>query len=197
MNDSTLLGRCARWVGIRPGPLRRRMDRAEAWFTVLLTIAVVSVGPLVVWRSGESAYAHAAAAADWQRNRLFPVHAVLLQDAGDFVPVYGGDDRARGTVQAEWTAPDGTRRVGPVLPPEPGGAGTTVLIWTDRAGNPGERSESDPMGAAIGVGLFIALLIVAVHAALLLGVRWWLNRKRMAAWQREWTDVEPRWSGRR
>src|SRR4051812_35463841 len=112
MNGSTLLGRCVRWVGIGPGPLRRRMDRAEAWFVVVLTVVVVTCGPFLVWWSGESAYARAAAAADWQRNRFFPVHAVLLQDTGDFVPGYGGNGHARGAVQAEWTAPDGTQRVG-------------------------------------------------------------------------------------
>ena len=173
------------------------MDRGEAWFAMVLTVAVVACGPLLVWRSGESAYDRAAAAADWQRNRFFPVHAVLLQDTGDFIPVYGEDGKAKAAVQAEWTAPDGTRRVGHVIPPSPVTAGTTILIWTDLAGNPGERPDSDPMGAAIGVGLLIALLIVAAHAGVLLGVRGWLDRRRMAAWQQEWTDVEPRWSGRR
>jgi hypothetical protein len=189
--------RCVRWVGIGSHPLRRRMDRAEAWFAVVLAVAVVTCGPFVVWRSGASAHDRAAAAAEWQRSRFFPVRAVLLQDTDDSVPVYGEDGQVPGTVQAEWTAPDGTRRVGPVVPSARGSAGTTVVIWTDRSGNPGERPGSDPVAAAIGVGLFVALLVVTVPVGVLFGLRGWLDRRRMAAWEREWAEFEPRWSGPR
>ena len=67
-----------------------------------------------------------------------------LEAAGrDAIAGQVAEARRRGVEAAAW------------LPSEPGAAGTTVLIWTDRAGNPGERPDSDPMGTAIGVGLVI------------------------------------------
>jgi hypothetical protein len=198
MDGSTLLSRCARWVGIGRNPLRRRTDRVEAWVTMVLTVTTVACGPLLVWRCGENAYDRAAATAEWQRHRVFPVHAVLLEDTDNFVQAYGDDGQTPPwTVRAEWTAPNGTSREGPVTPSTWAEAGATILIWTDVYGNPTEHSDTDPLGSAIGVGLMIALLMVSVHAGILVGVRRTLNRRRMEAWQREWRNVEPQWSRRR
>jgi hypothetical protein len=196
MDVSTRLRRCARWVGIDRNPLRRWNDRIEAWVRVVLTATVLSSGPFVVWWCGESAYDRAAAAAEWSRNRLFPVHAVILEDS-DHGPVYSEDGHTDASVEARWTAPNGTPRTGPVTPTEPNPAGTTVLIWTDVYGNPMEPSTTNPSTSAIGVGLTSALFIIAGYATVLMSVRRLLDGRRMTAWQREWRSVEPRWSGRR
>jgi hypothetical protein len=47
--------------------------------------------------------------------------------------------------------------------------------------------------AAVGTWL----LLGALFGSLVLGVRWRLNRRRMADWEHNWQDIEPRWSGRR
>ena len=98
---------------------------------------------------------------------------------------------------ARWTAPDGTVRTGPVEPPANGRAGSTVAIWTDARGTPMRPPTSSPLGASVGVGLAVTSFVVVVYACVLAAVRRSLDRRRMAAWQREWRSVEPRWSGRR
>jgi len=175
-------------------PLRRRTDRIEAWFRVALTTIVFFGGPFAVWWCAASAYDSAAAAAEWQRNSVFPVQARLLEDA---TSAAGGYEQGEATVQAQWTAPNGSQRTGPVTPPPAALAGTTIVIWTDANGNPMDRPAASPTSDAIGVALAIAGLIAAAYATALVGVRRLLDRRRMAAWQSGWRHVEPRWSGRR
>ncbi|GIJ72606.1 Rv1733c family protein [Virgisporangium ochraceum] len=191
------LRRCARRAGIGRNPLRRPTDRFETWFTVLLTIAVLVTAPFAVWWCAGDAYERATSAADRQRDMLFLVQAVLLADADRAERTYTDDGATLLLVPARWTAPDGTVRTGQLEPPAYGRAGSTVAIWTDIRGNPMQPPTSNPLGASVGVGLAVTSFAVVVYACVLAAVRRSLNRRRMAAWQREWRSVEPRWSGRR
>jgi hypothetical protein len=176
-------------------PLRRRTDRIEAWLTVALGAIVLAGGPFVVWWCAGSAYDRAAGAAEWRRDHVFPVQALLLEDADGAAPVYESGDPE--SVGARWTAPNGVQRTGPVVPPPAARAGTTIVIWTDVYGNLALRPPSDPSASATGVGLASAALVLGGYVAILLAVRRLIDRRRMVHWQREWRDVEPRWSGRR
>jgi hypothetical protein len=194
-----LVRRLARSVGIDGNALRRRTDRVEAWLTLALAMAVLLGAPFLIWWSGAAAYRGAAAGAEIEQQRRFPVEAVLLSDAADWYYAYGeGGSPHAPAVTARWTAPDGTRRTGRVVPQAPGAAGTVTTIWTDRHGNPrGPRPQRSPSAAAVGAGGITALGIGCALACVLLLIRRCLNRLRMAGWERDWMRVEPRWSGRR
>jgi hypothetical protein len=167
------------------------------WFTWLLTIGVLVVTSVVVWWCAADAYERASSAADRQRDMLFLVEAVLLADADRAERVYTDDGHSQLLVPARWTAPDGTVRTGQLEPPAFGRAGATIAIWTDSEGTPMQPPTSNPLGASVGVGLAVTAFAVVTYASVLSAVRRALNRRRMAAWQREWSAVEPRWSGRR
>ena len=75
---------------------------------------------------------------------------------------------------------------------------STVPVWVDRhgpvAGAPIMRT--DPVTAAAGGGLGVAVLGVAVLLAAWTGTRRYIDARNSAAWAREWARVEPEWSGR-
>jgi hypothetical protein len=188
--------RCVRRIGIDRNPLRRPTDRAGAWCAATLTAAVLVGAPIVAWRCGEAAY-RGAVAARQEQERLVAVPAVLLEDAPSADRVYAEDAQPQLWAMARWTAPDGTPRSGPVIPPVPAPAGTTIMIWTDAVGNQRDRIPvTGPSTSAAGAAVTCLLVALAGYAIVFLSVRWYLNRRRMNGWQREWRYVEPRWSGR-
>jgi hypothetical protein len=196
MDVSTRIIRCVRRIGIDRNPLRRPTDRVGAWFTAALTAVVLTGTPIVAWRCGEAAY-RGAAAAEQERQRLVAVPAVLLEDT-PAVQVFAEDAQTQFSVTARWTAPDGTVRSGSVSPPTPAVAGTTIMIWTDVSGNVRDRAPvTGPSTSAAGAIVTCLLVILAGYAGILVGLRWYRNRRSMVSWQREWMCVEPRWSGRR
>jgi hypothetical protein len=190
--------RLARRIGLDRNPLRRRTDRVEAWIRLVLAFAVALCGPVLVCWVGAVAYRSAHAAAEHEREHLFAVDAVLLEDTVGLAYVRGEDGVWPVSVMARWTAPSGGRRTGKVVTESAGAAGTVVVIWTDARGDVADTTNSlSPSGAALGAGIATALGIAAVHASVLLVIRRSLNRRRMVSWQLEWAVVEPRWSSRR
>lgn len=183
---------------LRPdrNPLRRTADRVEA--AVLAGLFLVSLAAIPLAGRAAAGWAAAAGArtehaqADWRQTG-----AVLLRDA----PVEAHALSQASTeplVPARWTAPDGTRHAGDV--PAPGGTrvGTAVVVWTDRTGTletiPERRSDVifwevlDALAAAAGV--VTAVLIVGLLA------RRALDKRRLAAWDFEWSLANWRGTGR-
>jgi hypothetical protein len=190
--------RLARRIGLDRNPLRRRTDRVEAWLRLVLAFALAICGPVLVCWVGAVAYRSALAAAEHDRERLFAVDAVLMEDAVGLAYVRGEDGVWPVSVMARWTAPNGGQRTGKVVTETAGAAGSVVVIWTDARGDLVDTANSpSPSGAALGAGLATALGLAAVYASVLLVIRRSLNRRRMASWQLEWAVVEPRWSSRR
>jgi hypothetical protein len=190
--------RLARRIGLDRNLLRRRTDRVEAWLRLALAVAAVVCGPVLVSWVGAAAYGSTLAAAERDREHLFPVDAVLMEDTVGLAYVQGEDGVWPVSVMARWTAPNGGQRTGQVITESAGAAGAVVVIWTDVRGNVVDRANSpSPSGAALGAGIVTALGIAAIHASILLVVRRSLNRRRMASWELEWAVVEPRWSSRR
>jgi len=191
---STWLGRLAR--GWRPdrNPLRRGSDRAEtAILGVLLTGFLVGA-PLAAHAAGSWAYAGSAREAQAQQAALHQVRATLLQAAAPMASGgYGFDANAR------WNAPDGHVCTGQVFVPGVAAAGSTVMVWTNQAG----QLTDPPLqhGQVAGRVVSAQVLAVAGLAVTLLIVgwaaRWVLDRRRMAAWGAEWLVGGPRWSPRR
>jgi hypothetical protein len=188
--------RLARRLGADHNPLRRRSDLIEAWLlpgaiAVFLVLAPVAAGGAVWWSHAQAAAARQAQQS-WTR-----VPAVLLRAAPG--PMISGSGSHTWTVRepARWMA-GGQPRTG--LAPVPAGtrAGTRVPVWLDRAGQP----QRLPLTASqardrvvVAVSAALAALAVAL-AGLALGIRWRLNRRRLASWAADWESVGPQWSHR-
>jgi hypothetical protein len=113
------VARAARAVrGLWPdrNPLRRVMDRVEATVVGGLVVAFLAGAPLAAVAAGHAAYSLGSRTAHAQQATWRRVPAVLAATA----PA-AGFRQDQVTVQASWTAPDGTLQVGTVLaPPAPG-----------------------------------------------------------------------------
>lgn len=192
-----LAGRIARWFGLDGNPLRRRTDKMESAWRIILIAAFCIGAPLMAGVVGGSVRAtsqhEVAREASWRQ-----ADAVLLQ--GSPQPYYAYGSMATYWVQGRWRTASGTTEVGKVPAPAGAVSGATIPVWLDSVGQPMSRV---PMTAdvvafrvvlaemATVLGLGIALLLIAVT------VRWQLNRRRIAYWTTEWSAFGPRWTSRR
>jgi len=127
-----------------------------------------------------------------------PATAVLTQSAGaGLVGLDGEWDTS--WVTAKWTAPDGAARSGLVAVALNARAGQPLRVWVTKTGQlthppltSGQVRERQVMAAiAVPVGLAVVLSIAAS------AVRVLANRRRMAAWGKDWEAIGPRWSSLR
>lgn len=184
---------------LRPdrNPLRRGIDRVEtAIMAVLLAVFLAGVPLAALAAAGQAARGGVRterAQANWRQ-----VPAVLLQNAPDAAQPLD-QESLMPAVRARWTAPDGTPRVGEVYASDGAAAGTTVMVWTDGSGRlegmPTPRSyfAAQEIFAALGAA---AVVTVAVAVGGVLARRA-LDRRRLAAWDTEWSRTGPQWTGRR
>ena len=180
----------ARRLSLDHNELRRASDRIEAWFLITLIVAFI---PLAVLAT--SAVARSVGDAGARQLRadvpLRQVTAVLLQAAPVTRPPTGA---AWGWEPARWTA-DGVKHTGEV-PADPGmPAGSAVPIWVNDAGQAQPRPLTATQATARAV---VAAVATPPAVALWLwlawrGLRWRLNRHRLARWGRAWSQVEPLW----
>jgi len=191
------LGRVLRGRRLDRNPLRRRSDRVETTVLGLLLAAFLAGAPFATHAAGSWAYATSAREAQAQRASLHQVPATLLKAA----PAWNAYTNGRGVlkVDARWRAADGQVRTGDVFVLGEAAAGSTVLVWTNRAG----QLTGPPLGptqlvsrAQLAAGAAAGSLAVALIAAAWL-VRRSLNRRRLAAWDADWLANGPRWSQRR
>lgn len=123
-----------RW---RHNPLRRGTDLAEAWVALVALLLVLVAAPVVGCVVGFLAQDALQQSVREQGSSRHPVTARVVQRLNRLDPdpeiTTGRDPRSR--VLADWTAPDGTRRHGPVTTtlrsPRPGDHFT---LWTDEHG---------------------------------------------------------------
>ena len=187
--------RAARAVrGLWPdrNPLRRTIDRVEAVVAGGLVAAFMAGAPLAAVAAGHAAYSIGSRTAHAQQAAWRQVPAVLLATA----PA-AGYRQYQVTVQAWWTAPDGTRHTGTVLAPPGAKAGCTVMVWADTAGRltggpPLQLSQVRGQAALVtmltplALGFILLCTGLVVHAV--------LGRRRLAAWDGDWQATEPQWT---
>ncbi|GII23136.1 Rv1733c family protein [Planosporangium mesophilum] len=206
----SLAGRTLRRIGLDRNPLRRTIDRVEAWITVVIMVVSLFLLPATVWFTGRTAYAAGVHTEQVERAHRYQSRAVLLADAGtdaipDLPPAARGPAPTRaGTATtgvrtpAHWTSADGTRHRGSVLVDERARAGEWVTVWTDAHGDlsdpPQQRvqTEINAAAAAVLAGAFVAGLAGAVWFL----IRRVFDARRMAQWEAAWWQFEPRWTGR-
>jgi hypothetical protein len=164
---------------------------------VLLVVVYLLAAPLAGWCAGNAAYHASTRTERAERADRTLTHAVLLVDASPVAVGFAVVPKV--PVPARWTAPDGSERTGAIVVSMSAPAGTAVPIWTDPAGNrvdpPRDRDQTLMRAsvAAMVAGLGLTLLLAGARAAL----RRTLNRRRMAAWDAEWSLVAPRWTSHR
>jgi hypothetical protein len=111
---------------------RRAPDRTETAVFSGLMGAFLAGSPFVAYAAGRWADAALARKARLQRNALFQVPATLLRQA----PLRTGSAaRSVPPAVAQWRAPDGQLRTGPVCAPSGASAGSTVTVWVNQAGD--------------------------------------------------------------
>jgi hypothetical protein len=180
-----------RWRPDR-NPLRRRSDRAETAILGLLLVAFLAGSPFLTHAAGSWTYSASAREARAQQADLHQVPATLLQ-AAQTVGGYSAEANAR------WRAPDGHVVTGQVFVPNSLAAGSTVMVWINRAGqlsdsplNASQVASRAELSEVLAVaGLAVALIVIGGL------VHWALDRRRLAAWDADWLATGPRWSPRR
>lgn len=181
-------------LGLGRNPLCRVSDRVEGIVLLLLIAAFVPLAAVAA--TGAANWVHSAnAGAERAGASLRQVPAKLLQAT----PVVSAPT---GTAwlwaPARWTV-DGTAHVGsvPALAGLP--AGSTEQIWVDSAGRVSPPpTTTGQVNARAALAAAVAPVIVALGLGLLwLVLRWFLDRRRMAAWTRAWAHVGPLWTRQR
>ncbi|MFD4607506.1 hypothetical protein ACFWOT_05195 [Streptomyces sp. NPDC058440] len=184
-----------RW---RNNPLRRGTDLAEAWVALVALLLVLVAAPVVGCLVGFLAQDAIQQSVREQGSSRHPVTATVVQRLNRLDPdpeiTTGRDPRSR--VLADWTAPDGTRRHGPVTTtlrsPRPGDHFT---LWTDEHGRTVTRpldsttATTHAVLAGCGAGMLIALLVEGIRRLIV----WRLDRRRYALWDQAWDRAGPDW----
>jgi hypothetical protein len=185
--------RLSRRLAFDHNPLRRREDVIAAWLLPGVIVALLILGPLMIF--GADRWAAARNEAAWQAQQTWHwVPAVLLTSApGPLFPDGGANSWITWT-PARWTA-DGATRTASVPVVSDTRSGTTVTVWLDRNGNVREpltqsAARNRVMTAAALSLLALTLLLTA--AALI--IRSMLNRRRLAGWETGWLSAEQQWS---
>ena len=185
-----------RWRPDR-NPLRRTADRVEAAVMAALVVVFLAGAPLAALAAAEWAAA-GSMRAERAQARWHRVPAVLLQNVPE--PAHAMfqasvDPLAR----TRWTAPGGAPRAGEVYAPGGARAGAIVMVWTDGsgrlAGTPLQRADVAAREAL--AALLAAVLVTAVLAAAGMFARRALDQRRLAAWDADWSETGPQWTGRR
>jgi hypothetical protein len=197
MKQDGWLGRVAR--GVRPdrNPLRRRLDRVEAFIFGGLVVVAAAGAPVAATVADGWGRADAARAAQVQQQTRHQVHAVLLTPPRGPVSGYAINGMAPGL--AQWIAPGGVRRTGQVSVPSSSAAGTMITLWTDQAGNVASPPLTPAQVEDQGTLMAFVTAAVAIAACLLAAVatRIVVNRRRATAWTADWAVTAPMWNRQR
>nr|WP_189833142.1 hypothetical protein [Streptomyces zaomyceticus] len=99
---------------------------------------------------------------------------------------------------AVWEQPEHVRRSGTVNVPSQTPKGRAVTIRVDDAGapTPPPGSAADRAFTSLSGGTAAAGVVGVTGTAVVFLVRRRAEGQRLAAWEREWEQVEPVWSGR-
>ncbi|MFF5536692.1 hypothetical protein ACFY71_30235 [Streptomyces cinerochromogenes] len=186
-----------RW---RNNPLRRATDLAEAWVALVALLLIAVAAPVTGCLVGAAAQDSLQRSARQQQHARHQVTATVVRDLGGTVPETDPDTssarEARSRVLAHWTAPDGTRRHGPVLADlKTPHRGDHFRLWTDPHG----RITTRPLDSATATthavlaGFGAALLTAGLVETGRRITVWRLVRRRYARWDQAWDRAGPDW----
>jgi len=190
---TSVAGHLRRATGLEHNPLCRRTDRARsrllfgAGLALALSLALATAVALVLLRGMESDARQTAQ----HRHR---VTATTLSAAVDDPEQVAAPARA----EASWEYPSAGQHRGVVEVPSGTDTGSAVPVWVDDRGAPAAapRSAAD---IAVFAGGYGAGALAGLWTATWIGYvlrRRSLDRRADLAWEPEWEQVEPLWSGR-
>ncbi|MGW1518966.1 Rv1733c family protein [Streptomyces sp. NPDC002287] len=177
-------------------PLRRDADRTRSrlhtCFALACLLAVIC-GTLV----GRAVWHDAGRAAEETARHRHSATATTTAGAGYAATGPAGSEPLS-VAPATWRYPAGTAHEQTVPVPAGTRKGDTVHVWVDDHGDaaPAPPTTSDTALNAVGHGAGV-LGGLALTAGVLVRTRLRSVDARSArAWESEWADVEPQWSGR-
>jgi hypothetical protein len=186
-------------------PLRRGTDRLETCLLAGLLAAAAAGAPAAAHAASQAAYLGALQSRHQQLADRYQVEAVLTGSAGPasgYLAAAGTNPTNAAAVvpaAASWTSVEGVARSGAIAARTGSPSGTAVPVWTDRNGylvSPplameGVTGAGDAAAAGAVTGVAAAWLTAAAATRLL------LNRRRMAAWEADWSVTAPAWNRQR
>ena len=174
---------------------RRRTDRVEDAAAWLLASIALFVLLLAIW-GGAAVHADALDQSRLQHGQRTQVEAVLLNDPPPGYREADSEEATRRSVR--FTDTSGSEHVAdvPVAAVQP--AGDTVRLWVDRNDRvvPAPLTQTDAVVISAMAGIGITALGTAILASLWCGLRRLFDARNRVAWDQEWAEVEPVWSGR-
>ncbi|MER7730003.1 hypothetical protein ABTX80_03870 [Streptomyces erythrochromogenes] len=177
-------------------PLRRRADRTRthlhAVFAVGCLIAVIC-GIAI----GRDAWTDSGRAAEALTRHRHVVTATAVGGTSHRTGP-GANERPVVVAPVTWQYPADRRHAETVPVPAGTRRGDTIRVWVD---DRGDAATTPPAAAdlavqAFGLGVMAATGITLLAGALVrvgIGV---VDARSARAWESEWEDVEPRWTGR-
>ena len=195
---SRWLRRLARGLWPDRNPLRRRCDRAEAVIVAGLLAGFLAGAPVAALAAGHWAYTANLRTEHAQQATRQQVPAVLLTGApAPLYPVHAASVPRRAL--ARWAAPDGTPHTGLITVAAGAAAGRAVMVWTDASGRlhgaplRHDKVTARAVLAAIGGSILVGLVLIGAGVL----AHRVLDRRRLAAWEADWSVTGPHWTSRR
>ena len=195
------LGRTVRSMRPDRNPLRRGTDRLETCLLAGLLAAAAAAAPWAAHTASQAAYLGALQSRQQQLAGRYQVEAVLTRNVSPVSEYSAAAGITTVTVpaQASWTSAEGVSRSGAIPAPAGSLSGTAVAVWTDQNGYlvspPLALAAVATAGDAAAAGAVTG--IVAAWAAATGATRLLLNRRRMAAWEDDWSVTAPAWNRQR
>ena len=177
------------------GPPRRRTDLVEDAAAWLLAAVALFILLLAVW-GGAGVYADTLDQSRLEHEQRTQVQALLLDDPPPGYRETDSEDVAWRSVRfADISGSEHLANV-PVAGRPP--AGGTVRLWADRNDRvmAAPLTKTDAMVISATAGIGITALGAAVLTSTWFGLRRLLDVRNGVAWDREWAQIEPVWSGR-
>lgn len=162
-----------------------------------LVVLFLVVAPLLCVVTGR--LADAAGLREQRSEQAWrPVRAVLEQSAAQGLE---GQDAAWGAawVKARWHAPDGQPRSGLIAVGLTAKTNQKVTIWVTQSGQVTHPpvSHGDVLDGIANAAMATAAGVAALFGVAAAVIRAAANRRRMAAWARDWAIVGPTWTSLR
>jgi len=159
--------------------------------------ALLVGGPAAAAAAGHAVYLSGLRAGRAQAAAWRGIPAVVLR----VTPLATGWYRSMpppAWLSVRWTSPARTTRTGETMGTTKVVPDSTITVWIDGHGRLTHRplSRADVISRAIGAALATPLALALLLAVILRAESLALDRRRLAAWEAEWSAVEPEWTGR-
>lgn len=192
---STWIARIWRGRRLDRNPLRRPSDRAETLVGGWLLVMLAVLAPLVAHGAATETQRIAQHARVTALATEHQVTATTLRTAPPAVTTLYSVTDAFG-VGARWLAPDGKTRTGQIQVDASAPRGTRERIWVNGSGDVAPPPlPAGQVSRLAGQAAWISVpVLIVVFLALAALIRLVLRRRRLAAWDAEWTVIGPKWN---